>query len=207
MISCPHICGKKKKKGLGSFFENIYVKGGLNMTLENLLSQENILMTINNNLEYLFEIIPELKSMVGFDHKHPHHHLNVWAHTLYALSLAPVDFEIRLVLLLHDIGKPYCYQEGEIRNFRGHPKVSRDIAQKILERFNYDDAFIKEVCYLIEFHDAPISAREAQSNPELAYKRYLVQQCDAYAHHPLKLDKRIKYLKKVEQYFDKTLNS
>ena len=176
------------------------------MTLENLLSQENVLSAINNNLEVLFNIIPELKSMVGFEHKHPHHHLNVWAHTLYALSLAPVDFEIRLVLLLHDIGKPHCYQEGEVRNFRGHPKVSREIAQKILERFNYDDTFIKEICYLIEFHDSPIHLSEILNNRELAYKRYLIQQCDAYAHHPLKLEKRIKYLKRVRQYFDKTID-
>ena len=47
---------------------------------------------------------------------------------------------------------------------------------------------------------------EILNNRDLAYKRYLVQQCDAYAHHPMKLDKRIKYLKRVRQYFDKTTN-
>lgn len=171
------------------------------MTLEKLLNEEFILDSINNNIEYLFDLIPELKCIVGFEHKHPHHHLNVWAHTLYALSLAPVDFEIRLVLLLHDIGKPHCYQEGEVRRFIGHPAVSREIAQKILERLHYDSTFIEEVCYLIEFHDAPISLKEVQENKELAYKRYIIQYCDAYAHHPSKLEKRIKYLHKVKKYF------
>lgn len=172
------------------------------MTLEKLLNEKFVLNSINNNIEYLFDLIPELKDMVGFEHKHPHHHLNVWAHTLYALSLAPDSFEIRLALLLHDIGKPHCYVEGKIRNFTGHPTVSREMAKKILERLNYDEAFIEEICYLIEFHDAPISSKEIQKNKDLAYKRYIVQYCDAYAHHPSKLEKRVKYLNRVKIKFN-----
>ena len=49
--------------------------------------------------------------MIGFDHKHPHHHLDVFNHTLYALSLSKKDFSIRMALLFHDISKPYCYVE------------------------------------------------------------------------------------------------
>ena len=58
----------------------------------------------------LMKLMPELKFMKGFDHKHPHHHLDVWKHTLLALSKAPNNFDIRLSLLLHDIGKPHSYQ-------------------------------------------------------------------------------------------------
>lgn len=36
------------------------------MTLEEIFNTENVLETINNNLEYLFNLIPELKDMVGF---------------------------------------------------------------------------------------------------------------------------------------------
>lgn len=53
----------------------------------NILMSDNIVQSINNNLNYLFNIIPELKYMVGFEHKHHHHHLDVWNHTLYVLSL------------------------------------------------------------------------------------------------------------------------
>lgn len=175
------------------------------MTLDNLLVQDDVVTTIHDNWEYLFTLIPELNYMVGFEHKHPHHHLDVWEHTLYALSLAPNDFEIRLVLLLHDIGKPHCYQEGEIRKFTGHPIISRKISQTILERLHYNRDFIEEVCYLIEFHDTPISYKEIKDNRDLAYKRYLIQYCDAYAHHPLKLEKRVKYLQRIKQYFSKSI--
>lgn len=171
--------------------------------IQELLTSDDIVNDIRNNLDELLEIIPELKDMIGFDHKHPHHHLDVFEHTLLALSKSEIDFETRLVLLLHDIGKPHCYQEKDgIRNFKGHPKVSRDISINILKRLNYNEGFIKEVCYLIEKHDDIITSDEIKSNYDLAYKRYLIQECDALAHHPEKLEKRIKYLEKKKIEFE-----
>ena len=31
---------------------------------------------------FIMTFIPELKACVGFDQNHPHHHLDVWEHTL-----------------------------------------------------------------------------------------------------------------------------
>lgn len=174
----------------------IYRYGGI-MMLEDILCSDDVVLSINNNLDYLFELIPELKAMVGFLHKHPHHNLDVWEHTLYALSLSVNDFEVRLVLLLHDIGKPHCYVEGDVRNFRGHPVVSSEMSRVILERLGFNSEFIEEVCYLVKYHDMPIKVSKVLENKELVIKRYLVQYCDAYAHHPLKLEKRVKYLKRT----------
>lgn len=169
--------------------------------IQDVLTSEEVVEKIKNNLDELLEIIPEIKKMIGFEHKHPHHHLDVWNHTLLALSLSDNDFEIRLVLLLHDIGKPYHYQDGEIRHFEGHSKVSKEISLNILKRLNYTDKFIEEVCYLIEKHDDLITSEDIKNNYDLAYKRYLIQECDALAHHPEKLEKRIKYLEKTKNKF------
>lgn len=169
--------------------------------IQELLTSEEVIDNIKNNLDELLKIIPELKDMIGFDHKHPHHHLDVFEHTLLALSKSENDFEIRLVLLLHDIGKPHCYIDAEVRNFKGHPKVSKEISLNILKRLNYTDRFIEEVCYLIEKHDDIITSDEIKNNYNLAYKRYLIQECDALAHHPEKLEKRIKYLEKTKTKF------
>ena len=46
--------------------------------------------------------------------------------------------------------------------------------------------------------------REGEINEkdyELEYKRYEIQKCDALAHNPDKLDKRIKYLYKAKKMF------
>ena len=60
----------------------------MNMDLQSILLSENIVESINKNIDYLLQIIPEIKSIIGFEHKHPHHHLDVWNHTLLALSLS-----------------------------------------------------------------------------------------------------------------------
>lgn len=167
--------------------------------IQDLLTSDNIVDSINNNIDELLQVIPELRDMIGFEHKHPHHHLDVWNHTLLALSLSENNFEIRLALLLHDIGKPHSYQDdGNIRHFNGHHKVSKEISLNILKRLNYTDKFIEEICYLIEKHDNLITSEDIKNNYDLACKIYLIQKCDALAHHPKKLEKRIKYLIKTK---------
>ena len=97
--------------------------------IQDILTSDDVVDSIKNNLDELLEIIPEIKKMIGFEHNHPHHHLDVWNHTLLALSQSENYFQLRLVLLLHDIGKPHHYQEKDgIRNFNGHPKVSKEIS-------------------------------------------------------------------------------
>lgn len=171
--------------------------------LENILTRDDVVQSINENLDYLEVIIPEIKDMIGFDHKHPHHHLDVWNHTLLALSFSENILEVRLTLLLHDIGKPHCFTEGKIRSFKGHPEISSIISRKILSRIGYDEDFIDEVCTLIKKHDDLVKQTEVMNDFELTYKRFLVQKCDALAHHPEKLEKRKKYIKETEKILKK----
>lgn len=174
------------------------------MELEELLMGEDVVSNIREHLPFLLEKIPELKPCIGFPQNHPHHHLDVWEHTLCALQLCPDDFELRLVLLLHDIGKPFSYQDEEgVRHFHGHPTKSREIAEPILKRLGYPDSFCREVLSLIEEHDMEITKEDILKNYDYQYKRYLIQRCDALAHHPEKLEKRKRYLEDVFQYFKK----
>lgn len=169
--------------------------------IERILTRDEIVKKIQYNINILLDIIPEIKEMINFPHNHPHHHLDVWQHTLLALKLSPNNFEIRLCLLLHDIGKPHSYQDGDVRHFKGHPEVSSIMARNILKRLDYDIDLIEEVCYLIEKHDSPITEEDIISNSELEYKRFKIQYCDALAHNPDKLEKRIKYLKDTKLLF------
>lgn len=137
--------------------------------------------------------------MIGFEHKH-HHHLDVWEHTLYALSMSNKDFDLRLSLLLHDIGKPFCFSEVDgIRHFHNHPYVSSEMAKTILTRLGFNDKYINKICYLIRFHDTPITKKDIDNNYDLIFTRYLMQEFDALAHNPNKLEKRKKYLESTKK--------
>ena len=168
--------------------------------LYNILMNDDVVISINDNLNILLKIIPELKFEIGFEHKHPHHHLDVWDHTLLALSMSEKDFIIRLSLLLHDIGKPFCYTEiDDIRHFTNHQIVSEKITRDILKRLNFDDDLVETICYLVLSHDSLIRDSDIKNNIDIAIKLYKIQRCDALAHSPDKLEKRIKYLNKVKE--------
>ena len=172
--------------------------------LKDILLKDDVLKSITDNLDYLVKIIPELKYMIGFEHKHPHHHLDVWNHTLLALSLSKKDFDIRLCLLLHDIGKPFSYQDdGDIRHYKNHSKVSSYISRLILSRLGYDINYINKICYLIEKHDSKIGVEQIKQDYNLCLMLYEIQRCDALAHHPEKLEKRKEYLNKTKKLLNK----
>ena len=170
------------------------------MNLKDILLSDDVVSSINNNLDYLLNIIPEIKPMMGFNHKH---HLDVWDHTLLALSLSKNDFDIRLCLLLHDIGKPFCYQDEEVRHFREHNIKSSSMAYDILKRLGFDDDYVKYICLLIEYHDTRITEELINKDYGFCLKLYEVQKCDGLAHHPDKLEKRKKYLKETEELLNR----
>lgn len=169
------------------------------MDLRELLLADNVVDEIKNNLDDLLYIIPEIQYMIGFEHKHPHHHLDVWEHTLLALSLSKKDFDIRLSLLLHDIGKPFSFQDGEVRHFYRHAIVSAKMAKSILMRLHFDKDYVKYICSFIRYHDTPISDEQLICCYDWCLKLYEIQYCDALAHHPNQLDRRKEYLKKIKK--------
>ena len=158
------------------------------MSLEELLNNTNIVMTINQNMDTLLCYIPEIEEMIGFDQKHPHHHYDLWNHTLLALYIAEengfLDYDVRLALLL----------DGDIRHYYNHSLYSAKIAKSFFKKTGYSKQFIKMVLFLIKNHDCPISDILIDKDPLLAKKLYEVQYCDSLAHNPKYLKKRLDYL-------------
>ena len=172
--------------------------------VKNILLSDNVVEKIRNNLNELLKVIPEISSMIHFEHKHPHHHLDVWEHTLCALSYSPNDFDIRLALLLHDIGKPKSYQEKEgFRHFKGHAEESSKIANNILKRLGFNEKYIQYICDIVRLHDTPLTEKNIKENPFLSKKIFEVQKCDTMAHNPVYNKKRIDYLQNIEQLLKK----
>lgn len=167
--------------------------------LYEILMVDDVVDSINSNIDVLFDMIPELEDIVGFPHNHPHHHLDVWNHTLLALSLSKRDFDTRVVLLLHDIGKPFSYQDDDVRHFHEHADVSSNMSVGILNRLGFNSEEVDELTYLIREHDTEITKEDIDTNIDLCLKRFGIQFCDALAHNPTKLKKRIEYLVKLSK--------
>lgn len=163
--------------------------------IQKVLTASDVVKSINDNLSAVISIIPEISAIIGFEHKHPHHHLDVWQHTLYALSLSSNDFDLRLALLLHDIGKPsVCLESDGIRHFEGHPQASAQIAQGVLTRLGFNKSFVENICKIISLHDTPLTEQDITQTPELSKKIFEVQKCDALAHNPAFNKKRLEYI-------------
>lgn len=169
---------------------------------KNIITAKNIREELENkeNLELLIKIVPEINNMIGFKHNHPHHHLDVWNHTILAMENSNYDYDIRISLLLHDIGKPYSYQDEEIRHFRNHANMSEIISKNILERLGENPDLIKTICFYVKNHDSIIDFDNVKDEDLNIYLNLLeIQYCDAKAHHPDKVEKRIGILNDIKE--------
>ena len=160
----------------------------------------------------IFDIIPELKYEKGFSQNNPWHIYDVWNHTKKVFQNSKPNKEIRLALLLHDIGKPHSYHDDEngIRHFRGHSQQSAEISEQILKRLGYSEEYIEQICFLIANHDKTIQTEAINtSDLDIYIKLLYIQYCDASGYNPEyiqrvydRLDKISLYLKSYEKIND-----
>ena len=98
--------------------------------------------------------IPELKPMIGFDQRSPHHAFDVFTHTAYVCGGVPNELPLRWAALLHDVGKPPCFTTDATGrgHFYGHAQAGRDMADAILRRLKAPTALRERVVLLISHH-------------------------------------------------------
>ena len=169
-------------------------------TIEQILDMD-IIAEIEEQI--IFGIIPELKYEKDFSQNNPWHIYDVWNHTKKVFQNSKPDKEIRLVLLLHDIGKPHSYQDDEngIRHFRGHSQKSSEISKPILERLGYTEEQIKEMCFLIANHDKTIQPEIVDADNLETYKKLLyIQYCDASGYNPEYIQRVYDKLDRISSY-------
>lgn len=156
--------------------------------LEELLisNEDDFIEEIKRRKNDIFEFIPELKDEDKCEQNTPWHIYNVWNHTLVAVSNAPNDLDIRLALLLHDIGKPHSYQDDENgRHFRNHANKSEEISRKLLQRLGYSEEKIEELCFYIKNHSTDIDLSKVNNTNYKKYAKLLtIQYCDCSAYNP-----------------------
>lgn len=169
------------------------------MSLESILTSDDVVKSIRDNLDYLLYLIPELRLLINFDQENVNHDKDAFEHTLFALDLSDNIFVVRLVLLLHDIAKPRCWVINKYggKSFPGHPEMGAQITHDILTRLGYEENFIEYICYFIKHHDYPMSNTYIENNYEDACILYQIQECDGLAHDYDHLDRKINYLDKM----------
>ncbi len=102
----------------------------------------------------LARVIPELKPMIGFDQRSPHHAYDVYLHTAHVVNNVPKELPLRWAALLHDTGKPEVFTQDETGrgHFYEHAQHSAIIADQVLRRLKAPTALREQVCFFVENH-------------------------------------------------------
>lgn len=127
--------------------------------LKKLLCGENAVQVLKDFPEIFARIIPQLKPLVGYEQNSRFHDSTLWEHTARAVGGAPHDEGLRLAMLLHDVGKPFCRSEDERgeSHYYGHAEKSALLAEEILRGLKCDNATRERVVEIVRYHDMPIN--------------------------------------------------
>jgi tRNA nucleotidyltransferase (CCA-adding enzyme) len=148
------------------------------------------------DLDLLKIILPEVAILDTTPQQSPWHHKNVFGHTLDVVDNSPNKLDVRWATLLHDTGKEKARQRDETGRdrFIGHDVISSEIADAILHRLKFDNAFIKKITKLIFLHQA----EPVKCNKMKHFIRHLgienledwkaMRHADIISHHPDKVE-------------------
>lgn len=102
----------------------------------------------------LAAVIPELKPMIGFDQRSPHHAYDLYTHVAGVVAGVPGDLALRWAALLHDIGKvpTFTVDETGRGHFFNHAAKGAEMADAILRRLKAPNVLREQVVLLIEKH-------------------------------------------------------
>ncbi len=102
----------------------------------------------------LAAVIPELKPMLGFDQRSPHHAYDLFTHVAHVVAEVPAELTLRWAALLHDIGKVPTFTQDETGrgHFYGHAPKGAEMAEEVLRRLKAPTALRQQVVLLIEKH-------------------------------------------------------
>ncbi len=186
----------------------------ISVELLKLLGGKNVTKILMEYRDVIAVFIPELKKTFDFDQNNKHHIYTVYDHMAYSVGYAPNEPDVRLALLLHDIGKPDTYftDKDGVGHFYGHGDVSAEIALPILKRLRLSREMIDTVHTLVKYHDYPIEPsrkivrrRLRKFGEPMLRKLMLVKVGDSKAHNPVYAD-RVNEIDEVNTVIDSVIS-
>ena len=126
--------------------------------LKKLLCGDNAESVLLKYKEVIAVVVPELAPCFDFAQNTKWHLYDVYTHIVKSVGFSPKTDYMRLTLLLHDIGKPYCLKVDDrgVDHFKGHQEKGAFLAERALRRLKCDNATLKKVVTLISVHDEKI---------------------------------------------------
>lgn len=99
-------------------------------------------------------IMPAFDEMMNTEQNTPYHDSSVGEHTLKVLVNIKNDRYLRWAALFHDMGKPLCKTTDEegVDHFKGHAKISSDMARKELRNLKFDNDTVDVVTKVVACH-------------------------------------------------------
>ncbi len=160
--------------------------------LTGILQGEHAMTVLSDFHDVLFTVVPELFPLYMCPQKSVYHIYDVWEHTLHVLdTVAPRTPVLTWAALLHDCGKP----QTRMRDRKGydhypqHQAVGAKVAERILQSLKVSNAFLKDVCTLVLYHDEKLDAQTAKLlmyrvGPERFEALVSLRRADLLAHAP-----------------------
>lgn len=163
-------------------------------------------------VELLQYILPEFRTCIGVEQKHPYHSYTVAEHTLRTVEQIAPTIPYRWTMLLHDMGKPMTKTIDEEGNhhFYGHVEKSYELAQGILTRFKFDHKTAKLILRLINAHDDPVQETERsirrtanRVGEDLFLDLLTIKKADMQGKNPAIMKEGLASLQRIEELYHK----
>lgn len=179
--------------------------------LKKLLSGKNVFKALVEYKEVIAVILPEITRTFDCPQNTRWHIYDVWTHTCKAVEMVKNEPELRFVMLLHDIGKPFARTTDckGVDHFKGHQAISGEMAEPILKRLKVSNDFYNRVMTIIPIHDIHISSDKRKIKKLLsmlgkdAFQDLIdVKRADKLAQNPEMTGDELESLNKREAVFN-----
>lgn len=145
-----------------------------NISAERLATELTKLVCGKNAFNVLMEygdvlsvFIPEIAPAINFKQYGKKHAYDVWEHICHTVDTIPQEKDLRLTMLLHDLGKVPTHKLNDSGDstFKNHAMVGGEMAKEILTRLRFDKKTVNRVSFLVSYHDF----EPVKSKTELKY--------------------------------------
>lgn len=162
-------------------------------------------------------IIPDLDNCFDVAQNNQWHIYSVGSHIIQALlNSKSNDLEVRLALMLHDIGKPVVKTTGEngADHFYEHEVESARLANQWLREYKFDNNTIDNVTNLVLYHDYFFEPTKKSVKKmlgliglDLTKKLIEIRKADVMAQAPKFIEERFSKIGKLESLLKEIVDS